>query len=249
MADAAETPEAPAEAPAETPTGTARPVQTTRGSFTRFLMIFLVLLAILTILQPGMATEFGTLTGYVLMPIIGFGGRFAVLTILLAGALTTGVSSILRDHYTDWIKMVKIQKTNAAFQREMREALRKGNRSQIEKLRKIQQGFMKDQMDVQLNTMKPLAWTFFLFIVLFAWLSVFVNNTLADTGGQYFAVPWASNVFVNYVPFWLPSWILMYSLLAIPIGQILTRVLKYVRFRKKLLAMGLPLKPQPLEPS
>ncbi len=249
MADAAETPEAPAEAPAETPTRTARPAQTTKGSFTRFMMIFLVLLAILTIIQPGMATEFGTLTGYVLMPIIGFGGRFAVLTILLAGALTTGVSSILRDHYTDWIKMVKIQKTNAAFQKEMREALRKGNRTQIEKLRKIQQGFMKDQMDVQLNTMKPLAWTFFLFIVLFAWLSVFVNNTLSDTGGQYFAVPWASNVFVNYVPFWLPSWILMYSLLAIPIGQILTRVLKYVRFRKKLLAMGLPLKPQPLEPS
>ncbi len=249
MADTAETPDASTEAPAEAPTTTARPAQTAKGSFTRFIMIFLVLLAVLTILQPDMAHEFGVLTGYVLMPIIGFGGHFAVWTILLAGALTTGVSSILRDHYTDWIKMVKMQKTNASFQKEMREAYRKGNRAQIDKLRKIQQGFMKDQMDVQLNTMKPLAWTFFLFIVLFAWLSVFVNNTLADTGGQYFAVPWASNVFVNYVPFWLPSWILMYSLLAIPIGQILTRVLKYVRFRKRLLAKGLPLKPQSQEPT
>ncbi len=221
-----------------------RPVNPpSKGGFTRFMMIFLFLLAVVAIIDPTMAQGFGVLAGIVLYPIIGFGGRYPVLTVLLAGAITTGVSSILRDHYTDWIKMIKSQKTNSAWQKEYREAMRKGNRSQMDKLNKIRQGFMKDQMDVQLNSMKPLAWTFFLFIVLFAWLSVFVNQTLNVFGGQYFAVPWASNVFVNFVPFLFPSWILLYSLLAIPIGQILTRVLKYVRFKRRLAAMGVPIQP------
>ncbi len=227
----------------------AKPVNpATKGAFTRFLMIFLFLLAIVALFDPTMAQGFGFIAGVVLYPVIGFGGKYPVLTVLLAGATTTGVSSILRDHYTDWVKMVRFQKVNASWQKEYREAMRKGNRSHMDKLNKIRQGFMKDQMDIQLSSMKPLAWTFFLFIVLFAWLNVFVNQTLAIYGGQYFAVPWATNVFVNYVPFLFPSWILMYSLLAIPIGQILTRVLKYVRFKRKLAAMGVPPRPPPEEP-
>ena len=225
------------------PVGT-RPLPSTKGSLTRFAMIFLFLLAMVALFDPAMAQGFGYIAGLVLNPLIGFGGSFPVLTVLLAGALTTGVSSILRDHYTDWIKMVRVQRISGAWQKEYREAMRKGNRSQMDKLQKIRQGFQKQQMDIQLNSMKPLAWTFFLFIVLFAWLNVFVNQTLNLYGGQYFAVPWASNVFVNYIPFLFPSWIILYSLLAIPIGQILTRVLKYVRFRRKLEAMGVPVRPE-----
>ncbi len=222
----------------------ARALPSQKGSFTRFAMIFLFLLAIVAIFDPSMAQGFGSVAGLVLAPVIGFNGAAPVITILLAGALTTTVSSILRDHYTDWVKMVRMQKVNASWQKEYREAMRKGNRSHMDKLQKIRQGFMKEQMDIQVNSMKPLAWTFFLFIVLFAWLNVFVNFTLLNGGGQYFAVPWASNVYANYVPFLFPSWILLYSLLAIPIGQILTRVLKYVRFKRKLAAMGVPVRPE-----
>ena len=223
------------------PVPAARPM---KGSFTRFIMIFLVLLAVVALFDPTMSQSFGAIAGFILYPVIGFGGRYPVLTLLIAGMMTTGISSILRDHYTDWIKMVRSQKTTAAWQKALREAMRKGNRSEVAKLNKIREGFMKDQMDIQVNSMKPLAWTFFLFIVLFAWLNVFVNATLAVTGGQYFAVPWATNVYVTYVPFLLPSWVLMYSLLALPVGQILTRVLKYVRFRKRLEAMGVPIEPE-----
>ncbi len=226
-------------------TARKKPVRSTKGSFTRFLMIFFVLLAVVAIFDPSMSRGFGDLAGFILFPVIGFGGRYPVITLMIAGMMTTGISSILRDHYTDWIKMIRTQKTQAAWQKALREAMRKGNKAETQKLNKIREGFMKDQMDVQVNSMKPLAWTFFLFIVLFAWLNVFVNATLVATGGQYFAVPWAPDVYVNYVPFLLPSWVLMYSLLALPIGQILTRVLKYVRFRKKLEAMGLPLEPEP----
>lgn len=238
-----------------TATGEAKPALTARrqpvpgappmkGSFTRFMMIFLVLLAVVALFDTNMRAGFGALAGFILYPVIGFGGRYPVLTLLIAGMITTGVSSVLRDHYTDWIKMVRMQKTTGAWQKTMREAMRKGNRAEIQKLNKIREGFMREQMDVQVNSMKPLAWTFFLFIVLFAWLDVFVGTTLAITGGQYFAVPWAPNVYVSYVPVLLPSWIFMYSLLALPVGQIITRVLKYVRFKRKLESKGVPIEPE-----
>jgi len=250
-----ETSDGASDEPDETPVAESRPVLTarkkpvssTKGSFTRFLMIFFILLAVVAIFDPTMSQGFGAVAGFILFPVIGFGGRYPVLTLMIAGMMTTGISSILRDHYTDWIKMVRMQKTQAAWQKAQREAMRKGNKAEMQKLTKIREGFMRDQMDVQVNSMKPLAWTFFLFIVLFAWLNVFVNAELAVTGGQFFAVPWAPNVYVNYVPFLLPSWVLMYSLLALPIGQILTRVLKYLRFRKKLEAMGLPIEPEPVD--
>jgi len=228
---------------AEPAEATAKPAvrPMTKAGFTRFLMIFMFLLALLAMFDPVMSTQFGALLGLVLGPLIGFGGRYPVITILLAGMLTTTVSSVIRDHYTNWVKMTRMNKVMSAWRRANMEALRKGNQAKIQKMREIQQGFMRENMDVQFAPMKSMAWTFFFFIILFVWLRLFVDNTLSVLGNQFIAVPWAPQVYLQsaYV---LPSWVLLYSLLAIPIGQIITRVLKYVRFRRKLEAMGVPLK-------
>lgn len=218
----------------------------TRQSIERFLMIFLGLLAVFAMFDAELSHTFGALVGVVLYPVIGFGGRFPVLTILLAGMLTTTLSSVLRDHYTDWIKTMRNQKVMAAWRKENMDAVRKGDQTRIKKMREYQQQMMKDSMDVQMAPMKSMAWTFFFFIVLFVWLRTFVDGTLGGLGNQFLAVPWAPQVYVDSV-YVLPAWILLYSLLALPIGQIITRVLKYVRFRRKLLALGLSQKPGPEE--
>ncbi len=218
-----------------------------KGSFQRFIMIFLGMLALFSFIDPGLSQGFATVAGAVLYPVIGFGGRFPAITILLAGMLTTSISSILRHYHMDWVKMARNQKVMAAFRKENMEAMRKGNQSKIAKMKKIQQGLMKENSEVSLNSMKPMIYTFFLFIVLFVWLRVFVDQTLITLGNMYIAVPWAHQVYLEYVPLWLPSWILLYSLLAIPIGQVITRVLKYISFRRKLEAMGLSLRTEPKE--
>ena len=205
-------------------------------------MIFLALLAVWAIIDPSLSQAFGSIAGFALYPVIGFGGFFPVITILLAGLLTTTISSVLRHHYTDWIRMMKFQRTSAALRKDQMAAVRKGNQAQIQKFRAIQQGMMKENMDVQFAPMKSMAWTFFLFIVLFTWLRFFIDGNLAILGNQFFAVPWAPSVWFD-ATFVLPSWVLLYSLLAIPFSQIVTRVLKYVRFRRVLLDRGLSLKP------
>ncbi len=239
---------APTENPEITEETAPRPAMG-KGSLQRFIMIFLGMLAVFSIFDPGLSQGFAVAAGAILYPVIGFGGHFPVITILLAGMLTTTISSILRHYHMDWVKMARNQKVMAAFRKENMEALRKGNQSKIAKMKKVQQDLMRQNSEVSLNSMKPVIYTFFLFIVLFVWLRVFVDQTLNHLGNMYIAVPWAPQVYLEYVPIWLPSWILLYSLLAIPIGQVITRVLKYIAFRRKLEAKGLPLRAGPEEPA
>jgi uncharacterized membrane protein (DUF106 family) len=230
---------------AEAETPSAPTVQrSNKTSLSRFIMIFLGLLAIWAIVDPQLSQAFGSIAGTVLYPAIGFNGAAPVITILIAGLLTTSISSILRHHYTDWIKMMRFQRTSAALRKEQMDAVRKGNQSQVSKFREIQQDLMRKNMDIQFAPMKSMAWTFFLFIVIFTWLRFFVDQVLLGFGNQFFAVPWSTRVFME-ASFVLPSWILLYSLLAIPFGQIMARVLKYIRFRRVLQERNLPLKPEP----
>jgi uncharacterized membrane protein (DUF106 family) len=209
-------------------------------SLSRFVMVFLFLLGFWAIVDRSLALFFGNAAGVVLWPVIGFNGALPVLTILLAGVLTTTISSVLRDYLTDWVNMARTQKILRALQRERLDAVRKGSQSRIKALQEYQASISKDLMDVQFAPMKSMALTMFMFIVLFTWLSVLVYEHLVPLGNQWIAVPWSANTDLVSV-YVFPSWILLYSLLAIPFGQIVARVLKFIRFRRRLDEMGVPL--------
>jgi len=207
-------------------------------------MIFLFLLALYALIDPQVGLGFAAIANFLFAPLIGFNGALPVLTILLAGMLTTTISSIIRDHYTNWVKMARTQKTMAAWRKEQMEAFRKGQQTKLEKLKEAQAVFMKDQVEVQMAPMKSTAWTMIMFIVVFTWLRLFVGITLDHLGNQWITVPWSSHVFLNESELGFPlftHWILLYSLLAIPFGQIIVRVLKYLRFTRRLEEMGVPL--------
>jgi uncharacterized membrane protein (DUF106 family) len=245
--DEPDTEEAPEPAGSEDVASAAAPVppRPTLG-VTRFFMIFLGLMAVYALVDQNVGIAFANAANVALFPLIGFGGRLPTLTILLAGLLTTTISSVIRDHYTNWVKMARTQRVLRAWQKEKFDAQRKGQQTRLQKLMQAQKGFQKDQMEMMSSPYKTMAWTYILFIVVFVWLRLFVDITLANLGNQWIAVPWSNHVYLNsaYV---LPSWVLLYSLLAIPFGQIITRVLKYVRFRRRLEEMGVPLRAGPSE--
>ena len=222
-------------------TETPRPTVQT-PSVSRFIMIFLFLLALWTMFDPGLSAGFAVAANVVFAPVIGFGGGFPVLTILLAGLLTTTISSVLRHYFTDWVRQARTQKWLRAWQRERLDAVRKGNKAKLEKLQDMYRGSQKELMDLQFAPMKSMALTWFMFIVVFNWVRVFVEQSLAQLGNHWIAVPWSSNTLLTDV-YVFPSWLLLYSLLAIPFGQIVARVLKFVSFRRKLQDMGLSLHP------
>ncbi len=125
----------------------------------------------------------------------------------------------------------------ASLRKEQMEAFRKQNTGRVEKLRGKQSEIMVEYQDVQLTPLKLMASTMFFFVVVFSWLRFFVDDTLSSQGRLFFAVPWS---FTAYFPavYLFPSWILLYSLLAIPFGQVVQRLLKYITFRKRLKELG-----------
>lgn len=215
----------------------ARPVPTPRQSLTRFALIFLGILAVYAMFFPDVGRAFADGAGVVLNPMLGFGGAYPVITILLAGLLTTTISSILRHFMTPWIRMAKMNKIMSSFQKESMDAMRKGNTNKAEKLRERRAEVMKQFTDIQFVQFKQLGATMFMFIVFFTWLRAFVDFTLAQQGNLFFSVPWSFNAhFLDVYVF--PGWILLYSLLALPFGQVLQRILKFFSFRRRLHELG-----------
>jgi uncharacterized membrane protein (DUF106 family) len=214
-----------------------RPRLTPRQSFSRFLMIFLGILALYVLIFPDIGRSFGLAAGAILEPVFGFDGRYPVITILLAGLLTSTVSSVVRHFFTPWTRMAKMNAAMAAFRKEQTEALRKQNTNRMQKLRERQAAVMAEYQDVQVLPLKLMAYTMFFFVVIFTWLRVFVDERLVATGNLYFAVPWSPNASLLGV-YVFPSWILLYSLLAIPFSVVVQRVLKYFTFRERLKELG-----------
>jgi len=214
-----------------------RPRPTPRQSFSRFIMIFLGILALYVLIFPDVGHTFGLVAGAIMEPVIGFGGHAPVITILLAGLVTSTVSTVVRHFFTPWTRMAKMNATMGAYRKEQMEAARKQNTNRVQKLRERQSAMMVDYQDVQLVPLKLMAYTMFFFVVIFSWLRVFVDVELSGTGNLYFAVPWSFNTqfLASYL---FPSWILLYSLLAIPFSQVVQRVLKYFTFRKRLQDLG-----------
>ena len=208
-----------------------------KPSFTRSLMFMMFILTIFVMIDPGLRAGMGIAAGAVFNPTIGFGTAYPVLTLLVAGSLTTVISSLVRHVFTDWVKMTRYSRQMAALRKASMEALRRGNPTKVQKIRESQRELQRANLDTQFAPMKSMAFTFLLFIVIFTWLSQFVYVDTVAAGHAYFAVPWSDNVNLTDGSYVLPTWILLYSLLAIPIGQIVTRVLKFLSFRKRLAAL------------
>ena len=219
----------------EKPSRPVRPPPSPRASMSRTLMFMMFFLTLFVILDPNLRNLLASAANAVFYPTIGMGTAFPVITILLAGSLTTIISSLLRHVFTDWIKMTRVNKQMGSLRKAQMEALRRGNPAKVQKLRELQREMQAQSMDVTFSPMKSMAFTMLLFIVIFAWLSTFVYLYAVQLGHVYFAVPWQYNVDLR-ASYGFPAWVLLYSLLAIPVGQVVTRLLRFLQFRKRLAA-------------
>lgn len=198
------------------------------------MMLLMFMMVMLILFIPEARAALGFAAGLVFEPVIGFDGRFPVVTIILAGTIPLVISIVLRHFMVDWVAAGKMAEVNKALGKEMREAMAKRNQAKMEKLREKRVEVMKDFGPVMSAQMKPTVITMLLFITVFAWLSSFVYSAPAQST---FAVPWDVNAFLAQATV-LPHWILLYSALTLPLSLALPRVLKYFSFTRKLQEMG-----------
>lgn len=201
------------------------------------LLTFVLVFFILFDIPKGINRGTAIVAGFVLSPLIGFGGSYPLLTIFLASVVLVVATTAIRHFLTDWTKLARMQEAMRAFSSEMREARKSNNTYKLKKLGESQQDLLALQADAQMEQMKPMALTMLLVIPIFAWLGVFLGG-LAIEGKLHFRAPWnaewdimAPYTWLGGKTGWFPRWIVLYSLFGIPFGQIAQRVLKLWEYR------------------
>ncbi|MFO1532573.1 MAG: DUF106 domain-containing protein, partial [Thermoplasmatota archaeon] len=177
----------------------------------------------------------GQYTGIVLNPVIGFGGRYPVLTILLSGALIVVGTTLVRHFTTDWLEMAKMQAYMRHFQKEMMQARKDNNTYKLKILTERQPDVMARNQKMQSAQFKQMPITMLISIPIFAWISTFLT-TLDYT---QFAAPWNANVSmfgtsgILFGTSLFPHWILLSMALTVPLGYLVQRIMKYVAWRER----------------
>jgi uncharacterized membrane protein (DUF106 family) len=195
------------------------------------------ILAVFVMFDPVLRQALGNIVGMGLKPIIGFGGNYPTLTFMLAGIIMTGLTVVVRHFFTDYVQQAESQKIVGAFNKELRQARLENNTFKTKKLMEQQPKIMEKSMKMSTSQLKLMPVTLLIVIPIFAWVAVFTSQITSPL----IAVPWSYNVDINASNIF-PNWVLLYSLISIPFGQILSRLLRYYDFKKRLnvLAAGNP---------
>lgn len=204
------------------------------GGVSRFIMMFMIMMTLFIILDPNMRSALGGAMTVLMNPLIGFNGAFPLLTLLFAGMITSTISILGRHFFVDWVEMARSQRIMSAFNKERREAMMSRNMAKLERLNKMSPEIMQQATKQSMNQLKPMAFTMIIIIVIFSWLYSFISTYAVD---PKFSVPWDLNSNLTAVTL-LPHWVMVYALISIPFGQVVTRLLKYFSFKKKLREKG-----------
>ncbi|MEM0343003.1 MAG: EMC3/TMCO1 family protein [Thermoplasmata archaeon] len=204
----------------------------------QMLLLLAMLMAIFILFDNDIRQGLGRAVGVVLQPAFGFDGRMPVITLLLTGLLTSCFTITVRQLFTDWVGQARAARIASAFNKELREARQSNNTYKLKKLTELQPQIMSAQLKASQTQLKLMPVTMIIIVPTFAWLANFVYMDLQSTT---FSVPWEFNASMKGSNV-LPNWILLYSLLTLPFGQLLTRALKYFSFSRKLekLERGVP---------
>ncbi len=194
------------------------------------LMGMLISMAVM-LLVVSFRDQVGAALNFVFEPLIGFGGQYPVPTLMIAGLIMIGLSTVLRTFMTDAISMAKNQQIQSDFNREMRQARIDNNLYKMKKLSEQQPKMMAASMESSTSQMKIMPVTMIVITPIYAWVYYFldVSDTVTNT---IINVPWSPVDLLGVTV--LPHWILVYTLISIPIGQLLNKVIKYYIFKKRL---------------
>ncbi|HKM09791.1 MAG TPA: EMC3/TMCO1 family protein [Candidatus Methanomethylophilaceae archaeon] len=163
---------------------------------------------------------------------ISFDAKYPVATLMIAGIIMTTLSSILRSALSDPLKMAKSQNVQKQFSAEMKKARMENNLYKIKKLTEQQPMMMASSMEASQDQMKIMPVTMLVVIPIYTWVFYFLQLGDYDVN-TIINVPWSAGVDLlkSYV---LPSWILIYTLISIPIGQLVNKTVRFILLKRRI---------------
>ncbi len=165
--------------------------------------------------------------------VVDFGGQYPVLTLMIAGTIMITLSTIVRGVLTDPVEQAKSQHIQSEFNNEMRIARTENNLFKMKKLQEIQPQMMQASMDQSTKMMKMMPITMLFVIPIYAWIYYFVTNTV-PTELLNISMPWGTTNLNDSLLNFMPIWIVIYTLISLPIGQLETKIINYILFKRRL---------------
>ena len=173
-------------------------------------------------------TQLGQWVGVVMDPLIGFDGKYPVLTIVIAGTLMVLATTLLRHFTTDWLEQARAQAYMRSFTKEFSAARKANNTFKMKKLQDKQPEVMLKQQELQAKQMKTMPFTMIIVIPLFAWVFEFL--TALDY--WWYSSPWNPRVDMFETTLF-PHWVLLYMTLSIPLGALVQKAMKYASWKER----------------
>jgi len=176
--------------------------------------------------------QIGKGLNFVFEPLIGFGGSWPVVTLVIAGLIMITLSTLIRSYMTDFVAQARNQKISSEFNKEMRQARLENNLYKLKKLQEEQPKMMAKSMESSTQMMKVMPITMMVVIPIYAWVFYFLTYVVAPEMTSIH-LPFAE---VNLLDtLWvMPLWIVIYTMISLPIGQLENRVVRYFLLKKRL---------------
>jgi hypothetical protein len=115
--------------------------------------------------------------------------------------------------------------------------------AKIDKMQKLQMEMMPEQMAMQGAMMKPMMFTMIFIIGIFSWMA----DTVIDFRVDYVSLPWQPMWgFENRIMWIFPAWIATYITMSAPLGRVVDRHLKLLRYRTHPVVLAGDMIPEPL---
>ena len=154
--------------------------------------------------------------------------KYFILTVLILGSASMLVNTVLRNMFMDPIAQAHLQHRQREVRQIMNEARMNRDSSLQDKAMTLQQQMMPEQMDLQTGMMKPMMFTMVFIIGIFAWLTTSVENFRVDYVSLPLTPEW--NLLDDRFLFF-PAWICAYICMSAPLGRVVDRHMKLIRYK------------------
>lgn len=204
-------------------------------------MLLMVGMLILTMNETVRNTMAGV-AGSVIGPMIPFRDELFVPTVFLIGSAIMIVNTVFRSAFMDPVLQAHISHRMKMIRGMMMEARGSRDNVMIDKLQKMQMYIMPEQQKLQMSMMKPMMFTMVFIIGIFTWMYVLVEDFRVD----HVSLPWHPKWSFDAKILLFPAWIGAYITTSAPLGRIVDRHIRLIRYRTHPLVLANELIPEPL---
>ena len=226
---------------AEAPNPADAQMQALSAMMGPMLMMMVVMLALMFFppLRIGLSYSAGSL----IEPTLPFHSQYFVPTVFVVGSSIMVVNTIIRSFFVDSMKQAHNAHRGKQIGKQLREARMERDTSRINKMQELQMALSPENMATQAEMFRPMMFTIVFIIAIFSWMSASIESFRVS----YVSLPWAPTwSFTDRILWIIPAWIAAYITMSAPLGRIIDRHIKIIRYKRHPLVLAAEPIPEPL---